>query len=106
MQTRFRISEEHSFAQLRFRRANGTIIDKAIYLDDLMKPANVTDELLSKDITPTVYGDLAVVELLVQAQRNALRQQTRRRFPFSTSAGSNLVGNYIRGSTCRCGSSI
>ena len=50
---------------LRFRRANGTIVDKAIYLDDLMKPGNTTDELHSTDIVPTIYGNLAVVELLV-----------------------------------------
>src|SRR6266481_3714212 len=50
---------------LRFRRANGTIVDKAIYLDDLKKPGNTTDELHSTDIVPTIYGNLAVVELLV-----------------------------------------
>ena len=50
---------------LRFRRANGTIVDKAIYLDDLMKPGNTTDELHSTDIVPTIYGNLAVVELLI-----------------------------------------
>jgi hypothetical protein len=50
---------------LRFRRANGTIVDKAIYLDDLMKPGNTTDELHSTDIVPTIYGNLAVVALLV-----------------------------------------
>jgi len=50
---------------LRFRRANGTIVDKAIYLDDLTKPGNITDELRSTDIVPTVYEDLAVVVLLV-----------------------------------------
>jgi hypothetical protein len=50
---------------LRFRRANGTIVDKAIYLDDLMKPGNTTDELHSTNIIPTIYGNLAVVELLV-----------------------------------------
>jgi len=50
---------------LRFRRANGTIVDKAIYLDDLMKPGNITHELHSTNIVPTIYGNLAVVELLV-----------------------------------------
>jgi hypothetical protein len=50
---------------LRFRRANGTIVDKAIYFDDLTKPGNATDELQSTDIVPTIYGKLAVVELLV-----------------------------------------
>jgi hypothetical protein len=50
---------------LRFRRGNGTIVDKAIYLDDLMKPGNTTDELHSIDIIPALYGNLAVVELLV-----------------------------------------
>jgi len=50
---------------LRFHRANGTIVDKAIYLDDLMKPGNTTDELQSTNIVPTIYGNVAVVELLV-----------------------------------------
>jgi hypothetical protein len=50
---------------LRFRRANGTIVDKPIYLDDLMKPGNNTDELHSSDINAKIYGNLAVVDLLV-----------------------------------------
>jgi hypothetical protein len=50
---------------LRFRRANGTIVDKAIYLDDLMKPGNTTDELHSSDINAKTYGNLAVVDLVV-----------------------------------------
>ena len=41
------------------------IVDKAIYLDDLTKPLNTTDELHSTDVVPTIYGNLAVVELLV-----------------------------------------
>jgi hypothetical protein len=51
---------------LRFRRANGTIVDKSIYLDDLMKPANTTDELESDQIVPTITGSLAVVTLVVR----------------------------------------
>jgi len=50
---------------LRFRRANGTIVDKAIYLDDLMKPGNTTDELHSSHINAKIYGNLAVVDLMV-----------------------------------------
>ena len=50
---------------LRFRRANGTIVDKAIYLDDLTKPLNTTEELHSTDIVPTIYRNLAVVVLSV-----------------------------------------
>ena len=50
---------------LRFRRANGMIVDKAIYLDDLMKPGNTTSELSSLDINPTIHGNLAVVNVLV-----------------------------------------
>ena len=50
---------------LRFRRTNGTIVDKAIYLDDLMKPGNTTDERQSTNIVPTIYWNVAVVELRV-----------------------------------------
>jgi hypothetical protein len=50
--------------KLRFRRANWTIVDKAIHLDDLMKLGNTTDELHRSDIN-AIHGNLAVVDLLV-----------------------------------------
>ncbi len=51
---------------LRFRRANGTMVDKTIYIVDLMKPENSTDDLHSDDIIPRIHGNLSVVELLVK----------------------------------------
>ena len=54
---------------LRFRRANGTIIDKAIFLDDLTKPGNTTDELTSHDIAVQFYEDnIAIVTLKVHTK--------------------------------------
>ena len=54
---------------LRFRRANGTIIDKAIYLDDLTKPGNTTDQLTSDDIAVQFYEDnIAIATLKVHTQ--------------------------------------
>jgi len=53
---------------LRFRRANGTIVDKAIYIVDLMKPENTTDDLHSDDIVPRIHGNVAVVELSVKVK--------------------------------------
>ena len=53
---------------LRFRRTNGTIVDKAIYLNDLLKPENTTDELESDEIMPTIMGNLAVVTLVVRVR--------------------------------------
>ena len=53
---------------LRFRRADGTILDKAIYLDDLLKPENTTDELESDGIMPTITDNVAVVTLVVRVR--------------------------------------
>jgi hypothetical protein len=53
---------------LRFRRANGTTVDKAIYLDDLLKPENMIEELESDEIMPTITGNLAVVTLVVRVR--------------------------------------
>ena len=54
---------------LRFRRANGTIIDKAIFLDDLTKPGNTTDQLTSDDIAVQFYEDnIAIATLKVHVK--------------------------------------
>jgi hypothetical protein len=52
---------------LQFRRANGTIVDKATFLADLVKPENRNDELTSDQIKVQLYGsNLAVVTLRVK----------------------------------------
>jgi hypothetical protein len=53
---------------LKFRRANGTIVDKSTYLDDLQKPDNTYEYLISEDIEVQVYERVAVVTLRVRAK--------------------------------------
>lgn len=52
---------------LMFRRANGSIVDKACFLDGLKDPANTYDRLDVDDIEVRTYQDLAVVTLCVDA---------------------------------------
>lgn len=52
----------------KFRRANGAIVDKAAYLEDLQKPENTFEYLVSEDIQGQVYEGVAVVTLRVRAK--------------------------------------
>lgn len=53
---------------LRFRRAGGTIIDKARYLTDLTNKENTTVQNDSEDIEVSVAEETAVVSLVVHAE--------------------------------------
>jgi hypothetical protein len=53
---------------LRFRRASGVVVDKATYLNDLKDPGNTYEYNVPEDVTPEIYGSLAVVTLLVRAK--------------------------------------
>jgi len=53
---------------LRFRRANGTIVDKETYLADLQDLNNTYEYLYSEDVQATVYENTAVVSLRVRAK--------------------------------------
>jgi hypothetical protein len=63
---------------LQFRRANGTIVDKATFISDLVKPENRNDELTSDQIKVQLYGsNLAVVTLRVKFSGLRGGQQTK-----------------------------
>ena len=53
---------------LRFRRANGTIVDKMAYLAGVRDPANTYEYLHSEDVQASVYETTAVVSLRVRAK--------------------------------------
>lgn len=53
---------------LRFRRANGTIVEKATYLAGVQDPANIYDYLYSENVQASVYETTAVVALRVRAK--------------------------------------
>ncbi len=53
---------------LTFRRANGAIVDKETFLNDLQNPANTYETLEQRDIAAQVYEGVGVVILLVQAK--------------------------------------
>ena len=53
---------------LRFRRANGAIVEKATYLADLQDLNNTFEYLHSKDVQAIVYENTAIVTLRVQAK--------------------------------------
>jgi hypothetical protein len=53
---------------LKFRRANGTIVDKTAYLTGVQDPANIFDYLYSEDVQVSVYETTAVVALRVRAK--------------------------------------
>ena len=66
---------------LRFRRANGTIVDKPIFLDDLTKPGNTTDELTSDQIhVQFCEENLAIVTLVVQITGNRCGRDVKGEF--------------------------
>src|SRR5437762_3589389 len=49
-----------------FRRANGTVVDKATFLTGLSNPGN-TNEILAGDVRQvSVAGDWAIVEVMVR----------------------------------------
>ena len=50
-----------------FRRANGTIVNKTLYLEGLTNPANTYDRLNTEDVEVRTYQDIAVVTLCVDA---------------------------------------
>lgn len=52
----------------KFRRASGEIVDKSTYLDDLQKPGNTYEYLVSEDIEDQVYEGVAIVALRVRAK--------------------------------------
>jgi hypothetical protein len=51
-----------------FRRANGKIVNKKEYLESLQDPANTYDYIISEDVKPTIFEDVAVVSLRVRAR--------------------------------------
>jgi Domain of unknown function (DUF4440) len=51
-----------------FRRANETVVRKKAYLEALQDAANTFDYIISEDVKPTVYEDVAVISLLVRAK--------------------------------------
>jgi hypothetical protein len=53
---------------LKFRRANGTIVDKLTYLADLQDRKNTFEYLHSEEVQSTVYENTAIVALLVRAK--------------------------------------
>jgi hypothetical protein len=53
---------------LRFRRANGDIVDNEVFLKDLQDPRNTYDCLQSEVVDVTVYENSAIVVLVVLAR--------------------------------------
>jgi Domain of unknown function (DUF4440) len=54
--------------KLTFRRANGSVVDRATFLRDLLNPENTYAMLESEDVSATVHEGVAVVALLVRAK--------------------------------------
>ena len=54
--------------KLTFRRADGSVIDKATFLKNLRNPANTYDTLELEEVSATVHESVAVVTLLVRAK--------------------------------------
>ena len=48
-----------------FRRANGSVVDKAAFLAGLSDPGNATDELATEVVQADVIGPLAVADVRV-----------------------------------------
>jgi hypothetical protein len=55
---------------LQFRRADGSIANKADYLEKLINPANTYTKLEVSDIDVQVFENLAQVSLIVEAEGN------------------------------------
>jgi len=53
---------------VRVRRANALVVDKANYLVDLTNGGNTLEHNIPEDIVPRVLGNRAVVTLLVRAK--------------------------------------
>lgn len=53
---------------LKFRRANGAVVDKAAYLAALREPANTYEYVRCEDVEAHVYENTAVVALKVRAK--------------------------------------
>ena len=51
-----------------FRRASGKVVNKMEYIADLLKPDNTYEYLISENVKPTVYEDVAIVSLQVKAK--------------------------------------
>ncbi len=53
---------------LKFRRANGTVVDKVTYLAGVQDVNNTYEYLHSEDVESTVYENTAIVALRVRAK--------------------------------------
>lgn len=54
--------------ELVFRRANGSVVTKEEYLDELMKPENTYEYLVAENIKSQIKDDTALVSLNVRAK--------------------------------------
>ena len=89
--------------KLTFRRANGAIVDKQMFLAGLRNPANTYETLEQRDVVARVYDDVGVVTLLVQTKGCAKESRSMGCFAIFASLYAsgirNRSGNCIRGST-------
>jgi hypothetical protein len=53
---------------LRFRRANGTIVERPTFLDDLLNPTNTFERLDIEDVEVSIFEGVAIVTLIVRAK--------------------------------------